>query len=642
MTYDPKKAALYNKLIQQGASEDTALAQAGIGANDFGSYAVGDDGKLGSIVAGPGRRAGEEIVVDRGTPARVNYPQTASGLPSQQPGRKDVSYTTTSTTTVSGGGSTTIISGPPQSTTESRAVQPAINAKQAEIDQFIKDNPSNLARRRQGLPPLTPEEAAERQARLNTLEDQRSQLTNQQLGLTNPGPPTVITVPNTTTTTITTTSGRSSTNQPVDFLADEALEQQTEIVIDQRLPSAATRSSTTAPRDDPTAGEAEARAFAQQQSTTNFPEPVDSATNPGYGEEDDPFEPDDRVGITEPVDGISPYGETDEFQDPEAFEAEAVSDTAGYPDVGEVPGVTTGEFGGDPGLLPDQVEAQAAAQAQADTLARANQARAQATLQQRYNQTTQGDWRVRIRLAPGAKYLYASENPGILKPLAAAGGVIFPYMPTIGTSYVANYDRYELMHSNYRGYFYKNSAVNEVTIDGTFTAQDTREAEYLLAVIHFFRSVTKMFYGQDPERGTPPPLVELSGLGQYQFNNHPCLVSNFTYNLPNGVDYIRVNPNNQGLNLTPRQTLTSRSAVPTIDSVINRLANAGLPRGATGSPVDLGAVNQTVSGTGQTTYVPTKMQIQITLLPTQTRAMISQLFSLRDFANGNLLRGGFW
>jgi hypothetical protein len=66
--------------------------------------------------------------------------------------------------------------------------------------------------------------------------------------------------------------------------------------------------------------------------------------------------------------------------------------------------------------------------------------------------------------------------------------------------YKANYQPYDLTHSNYRGYFYKNSAIDAINLRGTFTAQDTTEANYLLAVIHFFRSVTKMFYGQDAER----------------------------------------------------------------------------------------------------------------------------------------------
>jgi hypothetical protein len=269
-------------------------------------------------------------------------------------------------------------------------------------------------------------------------------------------------------------------------------------------------------------------------------------------------------------------------------------------------------------------------------LARAQQ---QATIQQRYDQTTQGDWRVRIRLLPGADYLYRDTSNQLLAPLRASDGVIFPYVPTVNTSYVANYAKYDLTHSNYRGYFYTNSAVNEIAINGVFTAQDTQEALYLLAVIHFFRSITRMFYGKDLKRGTPPPMVELSGFGEYQFNRHPCLISAFNYDLPNGVDYIRVNPSNQGLSLAPRQSL-SNTNFTMIEEI--RRSTLGLFPGATGPSRDLGVVNQTVSGTGQTTYVPTKMEIKITLYPVQTRQQVSQQFSLRQFANGSLLRGGFW
>jgi hypothetical protein len=270
------------------------------------------------------------------------------------------------------------------------------------------------------------------------------------------------------------------------------------------------------------------------------------------------------------------------------------------------------------------------------------QAQAQATLQQRYNQTTQGDWRVRLRLAPGANYLYNDPNNRLLAPLRVSNGVIFPYTPTVQTNFTANYDKYDLTHSNYRGYFYKNSTVGDISVNGTFTAQDTAEAEYLLAVIIFLRSATKMFYGKDEFRGAPPPLVELSGYGQYQFNNHPCLIQSFNYSLPNDVDYIRVTPNNQGINLSNRQSRVSSSPVSTIQSILNRLQNAGLPRGAVASPGDLGVVNSTVAGLGQSTYVPTKMEIQLTLLPVQTRQQVSQQFSVKNFANGNLLKGGFW
>ena len=289
----------------------------------------------------------------------------------------------------------------------------------------------------------------------------------------------------------------------------------------------------------------------------------------------------------------------------------------------------------------DTAERQAAQTEEALDQAGKEVARDQFTLQQRNNTTTQGDWRVRIRLLPGAPYLYRDSTNYLLKPVADSDGVVFPYVPTITTNYVARYDPYELVHANYRGYFYKNSHVGEIQINGVFTAQDTAEAAYLLAVIHFFRSCTKMFYGQDSEfRGSPPPLVELSGYGEFQFNNHPCLVSNFNYTLPNGVDYIRVTPNNQGVNLSNRRNPISTGGV-TLDSVINRLTNNNLVRGAEPGRIDLG-FSQGVNGTGQTSYVPTKMEIQLTLLPVQTREQVSKGFRLDEFARGNLLRGGFW
>jgi hypothetical protein len=252
-------------------------------------------------------------------------------------------------------------------------------------------------------------------------------------------------------------------------------------------------------------------------------------------------------------------------------------------------------------------------------------------------QTINTDWRVTLRLAPGATYLYNAPNAGLLQPLKVTNGVIFPYTPTIGTAYKANYDTYDLTHSNYRGYFYKNSYTDAVQLKATFTAQSTADAAYVLAVIHFFRSVTKMFYGQDAQRGSPPPLVFLSGLGDYQFNNHPCVVSSFGYNLPDGVDYISSgSPNNLGLNLQPLQNLYS-TTLNAVSPTVTRLAAAFLPTGAQNNmPAPLQSL------LNNPTYVPSKIDLDITLLPVQTRQQVSKQFSLKNFANGNLLKGGFW
>lgn len=268
-----------------------------------------------------------------------------------------------------------------------------------------------------------------------------------------------------------------------------------------------------------------------------------------------------------------------------------------------------------------------------------NQARQQQTIANQRRQINNGDWRVRLRLAPSANYLYKAANPGIMQPLSITDGVLFPYLPTIDTAYKADYDSYTLTHSNYKGYFYKGSYADAVNLRCPFTAQSSGEANYLLAVITFFKSVTKMFYGQDAQRGAPPPLVFLSGLGEYQFNEHPCVVSQFNLNLPTDVDYIRAgSPNNVGVNLT-NQRARQDVSVPGGTSLGRwaQLLAQGISKGAINNPPAPPTL-----GLNSPTYVPTKMEISITLLPIQSRKQVSKQFSVKEFANGNLIKGGFW
>ena len=131
--------------------------------------------------------------------------------------------------------------------------------------------------------------------------------------------------------------------------------------------------------------------------------------------------------------------------------------------------------------------------------------------------------------------------------------------------------------------------------------------------------MTKMFYGQDenPKLGTPPPLVFLYGMGAFQFNKHPLLVTNFAYALPKDVDYIR--------------------------ATTNEAAQAGGKAELIGGQLEPGGTKPiaTFADTGDQaiTYVPTKLTMTVTCLPVVSRNDISNSFSLKDYASGKLLRG---
>ena len=254
----------------------------------------------------------------------------------------------------------------------------------------------------------------------------------------------------------------------------------------------------------------------------------------------------------------------------------------------------------------------------------------QATAQDQENYQSREDWRVRLALAPNADYLYRARDPGILAPLASTDGVVFPYTPQINLTYAAQYDSQPITHSNYLIHHYTNSSVDAVTITAEFTAQDTFEANYMLAAIHFFKSVTKMFYGQDqnPKNGTPPPLVYMFGLGGFQFDNHPLGVTAFQYNLPNEVDYIKTTTTkNAGQQTSNDLTDVTGSS---------RMAGMNIEPGGTQPKARF---SPTASNTDETTYVPTKIQLVVTCIPIISRNTISNRFSLKEYATGKLLQG---
>jgi hypothetical protein len=189
------------------------------------------------------------------------------------------------------------------------------------------------------------------------------------------------------------------------------------------------------------------------------------------------------------------------------------------------------------------------------------------------------DWRVRI----SHDSIYNQSL--VMKPLVFTNGMIWPYLPTITMSHSASYDTIQTTHTNYPFYAYKSSQVDDISIAGQFTVQSQDEALYWLAAVHFLKTVTKMYFGQGPNLGNPPPICTLNGYGDFVYKNVSVIIKSFNVTLDKDCDYIAVKV-----------------------------------------------------GKTDTTYVPTISNITVVAAPVYSREKIKS-FNLTDFSTGKLVIG---
>ena len=205
------------------------------------------------------------------------------------------------------------------------------------------------------------------------------------------------------------------------------------------------------------------------------------------------------------------------------------------------------------------------------------------------------DWRVSLSV-PESIGKHIKEG-GLLEPLKRSDNkMVFPYTPTIYVSHQASYNPLQPVHTNYPYYAYENSRVGQMTITGEFFVQNSLEAKYWVAAVHFLRSVTKMSYGENsPNRGQPPPVIFLNGYGDYTFNQVPVIITNFQFDLKREVDYI----------------------------------STGL--GKTETAFEDGYVQSSLE---KYAWAPSESMITVEVVPQYSRNQISK-FNLRDFVNGD-------
>lgn len=245
----------------------------------------------------------------------------------------------------------------------------------------------------------------------------------------------------------------------------------------------------------------------------------------------------------------------------------------------------------------------------------------------------ENDWRVKVTAPPAGPFDF-SQGP--LSALAESSGVVFPFTPEISITHSASYGKLTPTHSNYPSYFFSNSEIGTINITADFTAQTEDQARYVLGMIWFFRSATKMFYG-GPNAGNPPPIVYIDGYGDYYLPHVSCVVNNFTHSMPSNIDYIEctVQP---GL---ATNTLVSGDILPQNLQAVQ----TGLGTSTSSITNQLGALLQSpgetrqVRSTGKRARIPTKSSITVSLQPVYSRNNISNKFTWEDFSKGALLKG---
>lgn len=143
------------------------------------------------------------------------------------------------------------------------------------------------------------------------------------------------------------------------------------------------------------------------------------------------------------------------------------------------------------------------------------------------------DWRVRINCS------WSYFNSPLFNVLKETGGVVWPYLPSITLATKANYNTVDPVHNNFPFQTYKNSQVDDITIAGEFSAETERDALYWIAATMFFRTATKMFYGNSTYSGNPPIVCQLNGYGSNIFDNVPVIIKSFQVDFKDDVNYIR-------------------------------------------------------------------------------------------------------
>jgi hypothetical protein len=205
------------------------------------------------------------------------------------------------------------------------------------------------------------------------------------------------------------------------------------------------------------------------------------------------------------------------------------------------------------------------------------------------------DWRARLRPKRGGQDRFYSPQGGfsdyLMRPIKESNGLVWSNTPTVMQMSTANYNSHSGQGMQYPVRSYQDTSPADITVTGTFTANDIYEARYFLAMQTFLKIAVKGDFGDiavaKQTAGSPPPVLLFEYLGDHGFNKVPVVVTSTSITYEDNVDYVPV------------------------------------------------VVNDT------TTYVPTVAMVMVSLSPQYTPSKVRRRFDVGAIANGEAYRDGF-
>ena len=165
------------------------------------------------------------------------------------------------------------------------------------------------------------------------------------------------------------------------------------------------------------------------------------------------------------------------------------------------------------------------------------------------NYITVNEWNSRLSYILGddtSKLLYTHFKD--------TGGLVFPYTPDIEFQHTVNYEETDILHSNLAVQHYKNTPPPTISLKADFTADTPENGEYMYAVIHFLRSISKCEFGEkvaayssitgiqsggNNREAVPPPILYLNGWGNL-IENIPVVITSFGISLGKEKHYVEL------------------------------------------------------------------------------------------------------